>query len=111
MVRNLVENQIVHPRPVQFTLPGIRIGDNPPALCARPPEDDASDMKNEVDALKSGGAQRAMEEPVQFVGLHETGTIIVDAAAPHRLRQAETTNQLCATASRVSWRAAMAHFS
>jgi hypothetical protein len=50
MVRYLVENQIVHPRPVQFTLPGIRIGDNPPALRARPPEGDASDMENQVVA-------------------------------------------------------------
>jgi len=46
MARYLVENQIVHPRPVQFTLPGVRISDNPPALRARPPKDDASDMEN-----------------------------------------------------------------
>jgi hypothetical protein len=72
MVRYLVEYKIVHPRPVQLALPGVRIGDNPPALRARPPEDDASDMENQIDALKPGATQRAMEEPVQFVGLHET---------------------------------------
>ena len=72
MVRYLVENQIVHPCPVQFALPGIRIGDNPPTFRARPPEDDASDMKNKIDTLKPGTAQRVMEELVQFVSPQET---------------------------------------
>ncbi len=65
MVRYLVENQIVHPCPVQFTLPGIRIGDDPPTFRARPPEDDdASDMKNKIDTLKLNRTARVMEESV-----------------------------------------------
>jgi hypothetical protein len=48
--------------------PGVRIGNDSPALRARATEDDGSEMEDQVDALQLEAAQRAVDEPARECG-------------------------------------------